>query len=184
MGVNKALLDVGGATMVGRTADLLRPLADDLFIVADDAAAYAALGLRVVPDLVPGRGSLGGIWTAVARAANPFVLCVACDMPFIAPPLLFALLDGPHPGEDAVIPRLPTGPEPLLAVYSRTLLPAMERAVAAGDLRIMAALERARVRFLEGEELERLDPGGRSFLNVNTPGELAEARSLTEGPRS
>lgn len=182
MGVNKALLDVGGTTMVARTADLLRPLADDLFVVANDTPLYAGLGLRVVPDLVPDRGSLGGIWTAVARAANPFVLCVACDMPFLAPALLRALLEAPGATDDAVIPRLATGPEPLLAVYGRTLLPAFERAVAAGELRIMAALGQARVRFLEGEELERLDPGRRSFVNVNTPGELAEARTRAEAP--
>lgn len=183
MGTNKALLELGGQTIVAGTAQLLRPLTDDLFIVADDARPFASLGLPVVPDLVPGSGSLGGIWTAVARASHPFVLCVACDMPFLERPLLQALLAAPQPGDDAVMPRLPSGPEPLLAVYGRGLLPAMERAVAGGDLRIMNALREAHVRFLESEELDRLDPGRRSFLNVNTPTDLAAARSRAEKDR-
>ena len=177
MGANKALLELGGRTIIERTVEILRPLAADLFVVSDDDAAYAAIGLPVVPDVIPGRGSLGGIWTAVTRATHPFVLCVACDMPYLEAALLQALFDAPGPGDDAVIPRLPSGPEPLLALYGRTLLPALERAVRAGELRIMTALREARIRFIDAADLDRLDPDRRSFINVNTPAELAEARS-------
>lgn len=176
MGTNKALLEVGGRTIVARTVELLRPLTDDLFIVADDPLPYAGLGLRVVPDLLPGRGSLVGIFTAIARAGHPFVLCVACDMPFLEPCVLRAVIDAVRPGDEAVIPLPAGGPEPLLAVYGRSLLPVVERALAAGELRVMGALGAARVRFLDAKELERLAPGSRSFVNINTPAELAAAR--------
>lgn len=180
MGRTKALLAVGGVGILERTAGLLRPLVDELFIVANEPQTYAGFGLPVVPDVLPGRAALVGLHAALAHAAHPFVLCAACDMPLLASPLLELLLGAAGPDHEAVIPRPPSGPEPLLAVYGKALLPRFERAVDAGRLRIMEALAGARVRFIETEELERADPGLRSFCNVNTPSELAAADALAE----
>jgi molybdopterin-guanine dinucleotide biosynthesis protein A len=181
MGTNKALLEVGGAAMLRRTAGLLEPLVDDLFIVANDPEPYVDLGLPVFPDLHPGNGAAGGIETALARAAHPLVLCVACDMPHIAGPLLELLLDAAGPEYDALLPRVGGYPEPLLAVYGRSALPGFERAIAAGRRRVIAGLDGLRVRFLEERELVTADPALRSFVNVNTPHELSAARTLAAG---
>lgn len=177
MGTNKALLEVGGSSMLRRTAALLRPLVDDLFVVADDASGYADLGLPVYPDLHRGCGSLGGIHAAIAQATHPLVLCAACDMPHIGTGVLELLLNAAGPDDDALLPRTGGRPEPLLAVYARGALPAIERSIVAGRLRIVDALAGLRVRFVEEDELARADPGLASFVNVNTPAELAAARA-------
>lgn len=176
MGTNKALLEVGGRGILSRTADLLRPLVDDLFLVADDAAPYAGLGLPVIPDIHPGRGASGGIHAALLHAAHPQVLCVACDMPHIGSGVLELLLASARPGDDALLPRIGDRAEPLLAVYGRSAGPGFEQAILAGRLRVMDALDGLRVRFLDESELRVADAGLRSFVNVNTPGELAAAR--------
>jgi molybdopterin-guanine dinucleotide biosynthesis protein A len=183
MGANKALLEVGGCAILRRTVALLRPLVNDLFLVADDAAPYAGLGLPVLPDVLSGRGALGGIHAALMQAARPRVLCVACDMPFIEPGIL-ALLLGSDAGEDALVPRVGGHPEPLLAVYRRSALPAIERALAAGRLRVVDGLEGLRVRYIEEGEIASVDPAGRCFVNVNTPGELAAARAAVDEGRT
>jgi len=176
MGTNKALLEVGGRGMLGRTAELLRPLVDDLFLVADDSAPYAGLGLPIIPDVHPGRGVIGGIHAALRHSAHPLLLCVACDMPHIGRGMLELLLSSARPGDDAVVPRVGGWPEPLLAVYSRSALPGFERAIAADRLRVVHALEGLSVRFIEEPALRSVDAELRSFVNVNTPGELAAAR--------
>jgi molybdopterin-guanine dinucleotide biosynthesis protein A len=181
MGTNKALLEVGGAGMLRRTVALLRPLVGELFIVADDAEPYADLGLPVVPDIFPGRGPIGGIHAALRHAAHPFVLCAACDMPHLGRGLLELLLGAARPKDDAVLPRIGGRTEPLLAVYGRGALPGFERAIATGRLRVLHALEGLRVRHLDEAELEAADPGLRSFINVNTPKELASARAVAPG---
>ena len=182
MGANKALLEVGGQGMLRRTAALLRPLVDDLFLVADDPAPYAGLGLPVRPDVLPGRGALGGIHAALTHAAHPRVLCAACDMPLISPGVLELLL-GADDADDALLPRVGGWPEPLLAVYGRGALPAIERALLAGRLRVVEALAGLRVGYLEEDRLAAADPGCRSFVNVNTPGDLEAARALAAGKR-
>jgi len=181
MGTNKALLEVGGSPMLRRTAGLLRPLVEDLFVVADDPAPYADLGLPVVPDVHPGCGAAGGIHAALSRAAHPLVLCVACDMPHLSRALLELLLAAALPEDDALLPRVRGYPEPLLAVYGRGALPGFEHAIGAGRLRVVHALEGLRVRYVEERELAAADPGLRSFVNVNTPAELASARVAAGG---
>jgi molybdopterin-guanine dinucleotide biosynthesis protein A len=178
MGTNKALLEVGGAGMLRRTAALLRPLVGELFIVADDAEPYAELGLPVVSDIFPGRGPSGGIHAALRHAAHPFVLCAACDMPYLGRGLLELLLGAARPDDDAVLARIGGRPEPLLAVYGRGALPGFERAIATGRLSVLYAIEGLRVRYIDESELETVDPGLRSFINVNTPRDLASARAL------
>jgi len=164
--------------MLGRTADLLRPLVDDLFLVADDPGPYCALGLPVIPDVHPGRGVVGGIHAALRHAAHPLVLCLACDMPHIVRGVIELLLTSARPDDDAIVPRIGGRPEPLLAVYGRTARAGFERAISTGQLRVVQALEGLRVRFVDEPELRIADPDLRSFVNVNTPGELAAARHL------
>ncbi|MHB8836580.1 MAG: molybdenum cofactor guanylyltransferase [Candidatus Methylomirabilia bacterium] len=183
MATNKALLEVGGSSMLRRTADLLRPLVDDLFLVADDAAAYAGLGLPVIPDVHPGRGAIGGIHAALRHAAHPLVLCVACDMPHLGSGVIELLLSSALPGDDALIPRIGGRAEPLLAVYGRGAAAGFEQAIGAGRLRVMDAFDGLRPRFIDEAALRAADAGLRSFINVNTPGDLAAARALVaQGP--
>ena len=181
MGTNKALLEVGGSGMLERAAALLRPLVGQLFVVADDAAAYAGLDLPIVPDRHPGCGAVGGIHAALLHAAQPLVLCVACDMPHLGRGVVELLLAAARPDDDALVPRVGGRPEPLLAVYGTSARAGFERAIASGRLRVMDALEGLNVRYLEERVLRVADPTLRSFVNVNTPKELAAAR-LAAGP--
>lgn len=181
MGRNKALLDVGGAVVLHRTVDLLRARLEDVFLVADDPAPYAGAGVRVLPDVIPRAGALGGIHAACVHASTPFVLVAACDMPLLEGAVIDLLIESARPGVDAVIPRPASRPEPLLALYASSLAPALAQAIAGGRLRVMDALGPVRVAFLEEDELRRADPGGRSFVNVNTPEDLAAARALAAG---
>jgi molybdopterin-guanine dinucleotide biosynthesis protein A len=174
MGRDKAWLDLGdGRPIVQRVIDVLREVADEVFLVANDER-FATLGLRVVPDRFPEGGALGGIATGVGAATHDRVLVAACDMPFLRPEV-FRLLVERSEGWDVVMPKVGDDFEALHALYSKACLPAMERALAAGKLRIISFLDDVRVLTLAEDELRRVDPELRSFTNVNTPEELQAA---------
>jgi molybdopterin-guanine dinucleotide biosynthesis protein A len=145
------------------------------------------LGLRTVPDAVPGAGSLGGIYSAVAGASTEHCLVVACDMPFLAVPLLRALA-AERRDYDVLAPFITVGEnrqgkadgvyETLHAIYGRGVLPAIEEQLAAGRFRIVGFFPQVRVRALPEEAVRHHDPELRSFFNVNTPERLIEARRL------
>ena len=187
MGTDKALLRLmpDGPTLIELVVAAVRAVADEVFIVANDDR-LASLGLRTVPDAFPGAGSLGGIYSAVAGARTPYCLVVACDMPFLSPPLLRALADTPR-DYDVLAPYLEVGTnrqggakgvyETLHAIYGRAALPAMRAQLASEQYRIVGFFPQVRVRAVAEEQVRALDPQLRSFFNVNTPERLTEARA-------
>jgi len=181
-GVAKPFLKVGGRTIAERQLELLRRAAlVRVFVVANDPAPWAALGVDVVPDLVGGAGPLGGIHAALTAADGcDAVVCLAGDLPFVRVDLLATLRDR-APWADAVAPRSARGIEPLCARYARALQPAVDAAVRAGQLAVHEMLEQRAVDWIAEGELAALDPDGRSFFNVNTPDDLARADAMAAG---
>lgn len=176
----KGLATIGGERILDRLARVLTTAlgAPPLLVANAPEAATWRPDLRTVPDLRPGCGSLGGIYTAVVEAPAP-VVCVAWDMPFVSEPLIRALaarLDG----FDAVLPESGgrRGIEPLCAAYG----PACEAAIAAnleaGDLRAAGFHDRVRVGILPLAEVRMLAAPELLFFNVNTADDLARAEAL------
>lgn len=175
MGQDKAWIELDGEPLIKRVADVLGQVADEVIVVANEPR-YASLGLRVVKDRYPDGGALGGIATGVGAAAHDTVLVAACDMPFLSADVWRVLLG--HAGEaDVVIPRVGGEYETLHALYTKACLPHMARALAENRLRVIAFFDEVRVLAIEEPELRAADPDLRSFTNVNTPEELAEALS-------
>lgn len=173
MGQDKAWIELDGDPLIKRVAAVLAQVADEVIVVANEPR-YASLGLRVVKDRYPNGGALGGIATGVGAAAHDTVLVAACDMPFLSPTVWRLLLG--HAGEaDVVVPRIGGEYETLHALYTKACLPHMARALAEDRLRVIAFFDQVRVLPIDEPELRAVDPGLRSFTNVNTPEELASA---------
>ena len=183
---NKALERIGGKALIERVIDSLVPLTTEVLAVVARPEQATALrlppSLRVVSDRYPGGGSLGGIFTGLEASAEPWSLVVACDMPFLNRELLRHLI-GESSNVDAVIPRLGGQPEPLHALYSKACLAPMERMLRAGQLKIAPLFEAVRVRYVDEETIDRIDPRHLSFFNINTQAALEEAvRHLRQEP--
>ena len=136
--------------------------------------------LRVVSDVYPGKGSLGGIYTGLAASGSFHNLVVACDMPFLNRDLLRYLIQV-SADYDVVIPRLGNWVEPLHAVYSKGCLAPIENLFKQGELQIFKFFPQVKVRYVEAEEIDRFDPEHLSFFNVNTEANLKKARELLRG---
>ncbi len=180
MGQDKALLPFLGKPLIQRLIGRLSPLADELLVTTNRPEAYRFLGLPLFQDVIPGRGALGGLYTALHAARQPLVAVVACDMPFASPLLLAAERDLLlASSSDAVIPRTEGGTEPFHAVYrGDACLPLIQAAIAADRWRVDAWYAQAKVRLMPPDEVRPYDPQGIAFSNVNTPEELAQAEEL------
>ena len=177
MGEDKALKFFLGRPLIQRVIDRMKPIADELIVTTNRPAEYEFLGLRLVPDLKPGRGALGGLYTAIASATSPLVAVVACDMPF-ASPMLFegALRLMVEEEADIVIAKKDENYEPLHALYRReTCLPAIESAIDADQWKVISWFPQVKVRTLTPDEVKSFDPSGLCFWNLNTPEEFIEA---------
>ena len=189
MGEDKALKPFLGRPLIQRVIERLTPIADEMIVTTNRPADYEFLNtstgsvrrLRLVADLKPGRGALGGLYTAIASAACPFVAVVACDMPFASP----MLIEGARrlmveEEADVVIAKTEAGYEPFHALYRReACLPAIESAMDADQWKVIAWFPKVKTRTLSLVEMKSLDPSGLCFWNLNTPEEFLEAERRT-----
>ena len=192
MGEDKALKPFLGRPLIQRVVDRLTPIADELIVTTNRPADYEFLNtstgsvrrLRLVPDLKPGRGALGGLYTAIASATSPLVAVVACDMPFASPMLFEGALKLMVDEEaDVVIAKTDEGYEPLHALYRReTCLPAIESAISADQWKVISWFPQVKVRTLTTNEVNSFDPSGVCFWNLNTPEEFVEAEKQARLP--
>lgn len=176
----KGLLTVGGRRILDRVAESLHAVTGTRPILvanAPDALTWRP-DLRTIPDVRPGFGSLGGIYTAVTAGEEP-VLCVAWDMPFVPEALLRALVAGAR-GYDAFLPESSgrRGLEPLCAVYGPACAPAISKRLDNDDLKAISFHADVRVGILSLADVRKFGDPDEVFFNVNTPDDLARAEEL------
>jgi molybdopterin-guanine dinucleotide biosynthesis protein A len=179
-GVAKGLIEIDGVRMIERVARALRPVTERIVVVSSiEGAGEWLAGADVVTDEQPGSGPMGGIASAL-RATGGDVLVVAWDMTFVRSGLLGPLVTAGI-GNDAVVWRLPSGIEPLIALYRQSALPTIDAALARGERRARDIVSLLRVL-----TLTELPPGCsvESFFSVNTPDDLARAQLLAAGEGS
>lgn len=177
MGRDKALIELGGQTLLQRTAAILYQITDDVLVVGPKERAAHLPGVPVVQDVREGAGPLGGIVTALQVSLRPYCLVVACDMPLLNADFLRYLI-GLAPRFDVVVPRADGFTHQTHAVYSKSCLPYLQRHLVAGDFRLDHVFSEVCVRYVDADEIERFDPEHRSLMNINTPEDLVEVERL------
>jgi molybdopterin-guanine dinucleotide biosynthesis protein A len=170
---DKPLLEVGGSPILSRIIAALRPDTSAIAISANgDPARFARYGLAVLPDgAFAGEGPLAGVlagldWAAATGAAS--LLTIPGDTPFVPAGLAAAL--APPPACAGSHGRA----HHLVALWPIACHDALRAVLSAPGSRAVA-------RFTDSIGMRRVDfPAGKwdPFLNVNTPDDLAIARSL------
>ena len=181
MGRDKALLRVHGRPLVSCVHEAIGRVTDDLLLVGATPGRSVGCTGRPVTDTGPGKGPLVGIRTALSAARYDQCLVVGCDMPFLNGELL-RYMQRLATGWDAVVPRSQDGLEPLHAIYSRSCLARIVDMLENENLCPLDLFPVVRTRYVERNEVAAFQDGELSFLNVNTPADLALARRLAGRP--
>jgi molybdopterin-guanine dinucleotide biosynthesis protein A len=181
-GGDKPMRTIGGRTILERVIARLSPQCSGLILNANgDPARFAAFGLQVVADDVPGfPGPLAGIlaaldWTAANRPGIEWVLSAAGDCPFL-PRDLVARLHEARERESAQLAVAASGDQthPVIGLWRVALRDELRHALVVEDLR---KIDRWTARYPLATvtwPAEPLDP----FFNANTVEDIAEAERL------
>jgi molybdopterin-guanine dinucleotide biosynthesis protein A len=170
-GQDKSALLVRGRPMLDHQIAALAPLTSDLMVVGDVAPDGTAV--RVVHDIVPGCGPLGGLHAALTAARGDALFLVACDMPYLSSPFI-AYLFSLAGGADIVVPQSERGYHPLCAVYTLACLAPASARLAERRLRMRDLLDGLRTRVVPVDEIRQFGDPDRLLANVNTPADYAE----------
>ena len=182
MGRDKASLVLGEQTLMQRVAEIMQVVFPQ--VVVSVRTPRADIALPQVCDVFSDLGPLAGLCAGLDYASQdgvPWIFAVATDMPFLRPALIEQLANY-RSGVDAVVPLVDGHPQPLAAFYSIDALPAV-RALATGEGKrsLRAALERLQVAYVHAADLIAADPGLGSFVDLDTPEDLAKAIDQKEG---
>ena len=179
MGEDKRYLVVGEQTLLERGLAVLHSIFQEVLVVIAQDSPPLDVGARVVRDLVPECGSLGGLYTGLVQATTPFIFVVACDMPFLDPAVITQFTSR-RAAADIVMAKLAARLHPMHALYGKRCLPVVEEMIRTRQLMIQEIVLQSSllVRYVTEADLVAIDPTGRSFQNVNTPADLEVARSL------
>lgn len=173
MGRNKALLQLGGETLVERAMGVLRDVCADVVIVGGgpEMERFA----RVIPDAAAERGPLGGIVAALEHTSFQWNAILAIDMPFVPASVLIGLLSWAD-GSDAVAvtPEVGGRLQPLCAVYSRLCATTFRHELEAGRWSVQDALKT--VGNVDSEPFTE----EAWFQNLNTPEDFLAAQRSSD----
>ena len=169
------MLPLGGKPLAVHMHSLLADLFSKVILIGHSRPELEKMGLTSVPDLISGKGVLGGIYTALHVCKTPYVFVVAADMPFLTPSLISGILAYRHKA-DAVIPSGPKGMEPLCAVYSKACIGTIKESIERNTLKVIEALDGLKVLSPEiGQKDSEPDP----FININCPEDLEKLKSCS-----
>jgi len=181
LGHDKVLEKIGDKSLIERVVYHLDPFSKNIIIVTAQERTFASLStnpkIKTVSDILPGQGSLGGIYTGLAKSSSFYNLVVAADMPFLNESLLRYMIEKAD-GYDFVLPRVNGLFEPLHAVYSKNCIAPIKSILKQGKKVIIELFNYVKVRYIETEEVDRFDPKHLSFFNINTREELELAREI------
>jgi len=181
-GGDKPLTRIGGATILSRVLDRLKPQCTRVVLNANgDPARFADTGLPVIPDDVPDfAGPLAGIlagldWAAAHMPEVAYVASVPGDCPFLPRDLVARLHQArAASGQPLACARSGQWRHPVVGVWPVALRADLRHALTQEDLRKIELWTARHGIALADWPAEPVDP----FFNVNTPEDAAAAERL------
>lgn len=175
MGVDKALLELNGRSLLERALETLSKVVGGVWILGS-REKFGGFG-NVLEDEFPSHGPLGGIHAALRASHEDLNLILAVDMPFVEVRFLEYLGEQARGTTAAVtVPRAGGGWQPLCAIYQREFAEVAEPALRAGKNKIDPLFNQVPLRVVEEAELRQHDFAVEMFRNLNTPEDLSAAR--------
>jgi len=180
-GQEKYFFTYRGKTFIERLLHSLSAVTDEIIVVArnsDQCSRFITFqNVTCVSDIRQGLGPIGGLHAGSLAARGDLVFVSACDMPFIDPGVVSYLFDAVG-SYDAAIPRWNEQMvEPLHAVYRRKAL--LAYLVSHTSLSLRTMIQTLHTRYIPVNDLQVIDPGLRTFTNINYLEELEHINHLS-----
>ncbi len=170
----KALMAFNGKPLITYVIKSLEKVVDDIIISVRDKAQEEVLikvlpGYTYVSDAYENTGPLSGILSSLTVCRDEFCFMAACDMPFINENVVELLFKKSEDHDAAILRREDGRLEPLHAVYKcKPMVFETKRAIKNGKTKILAPFHRMNVNYVEIEDIRKIDPDLKTFININT----------------
>ncbi len=169
MGTDKGLVNFKGIPMILHILKILNKLNLKTSIISNNQE-YLKFGKPLFQDLIPDKGPLGGLFTALDYAQSPLVLLLACDMPSINEEGIKSLMELSEPGKVTVATDSKQI-SPLFACYPVSLKDEVKETILADELKMQDFVLKQSYKLLDLSALSNTSV----LMNLNTQEELKAA---------
>jgi len=159
MGEDKGLKLLHGKPMIRYVIEALTPCFPHIKISTSNSE-YSVFGYEWVSDIIPEKGPMGGIYTALKNSSGDDVFIISCDMPYISETSVNSLLQ--QKNGLATVAVCNGRIQPLFGIYGKSLIPLLEEKIEQNQLGMGAFLQEINATFVDINNED-------GFLNINTP---------------
>jgi len=172
MGTDKGLVDLNGNPMITYSINVLKNVVSKVIIIANQPG-YKQFNLDVYPDLIPNKGPVGGIYTALSCSKTEQNIIVSCDTPFITKKLLNnLLLESKH--YEVTIVKFKNKIHPLIGVYNQSVKSIFEENIHKNKLKLGLVNQQNKLKVVSYNDC---DFDEKTFFNINTQTDLKQHKS-------
>lgn len=176
---DKALLKIEGITFIERAVKLIGAFTDSIMIIGRNEKIKWGKN-HYFMDIFSSHGVMGGIHTALSYSTRDFVICLPIDMPLLAKEIIYLLIEKKG-GKNKMRVFSKNGKiEPLPGLYSKSILPDLERILSKKKDDSMQRWIKTNNRnvfgIIEFEALPKKLQREEYFMNINYPKDLKMAR--------
>src|SRR3989337_1767579 len=178
MGMDKRRVMFSGMNLLELSIKRLRAVTEEVLVVMGEEENLDIEDARFVLDVEKNRGPMVGLFSGLYEMKNLYGLVTPLDTPLLTSEFLNYLKENAI-GYDVTVPRWERRIEPLIAVYSKNLLPIMKEWIKKNSASYLFVQEtNLRVRFIEEEEISKFGNPETLFLNINTEEDLKTAKRI------
>lgn len=175
LGRNKALVEVKGQTIIEKVVSAVPAKKENIKIVTSSFQTFRFLKLKMISDIYPGLGPIGGVHAGLVDSTFDLNFFLACDLPLISTKVIQLVLDS-YSGQDVFGLRTKKGLEPLCTLYSKNCISAIDNQMKIKDYSLHNLLETMPSEFIEMENSNLL-------FNMNTKQDLEDLKDLKDFSR-
>ena len=169
MGADKGLMKIHNRAIISYLLDELKPLGMEFFIVANNPS-YQAFGWPVYKDIVPDKGPVGGIYTALSIAKDE-VLVLSVDSPFVSIKTIQTIIEQKVKDRINVV-FSDEKMYPLLAIYPFSVIEKLGFKLVKNELKLMQFIEETGFHKI----VVTLDEAEK--INLNSPSDVEQTKRL------
>jgi molybdopterin-guanine dinucleotide biosynthesis protein A len=165
-GSDKSLYMLDNKPMISHTYDVVKKIFDEIYIIAPNGEKFSFLEAKIIPDIIPGLGPIGGIYTAVESLDAERTFIFPCDMPYLNRGFIEYMTEIPGI-YDIIVPLINGMYQPLHAIYSKRCISNIKKNIEHEDYRMSGFYEGLNIRTVNEEEIGCYDDPFRMFKNIN-----------------
>lgn len=181
MGFDKSEIMIDDKLLIEHIAETLEEVFEEVIFITDDVRKYEHLKYPVYEDILPEKGPMGGIFTALNYAFSEFVFVTACDMPIVHSDFIRHMMKLIEKPEEGAASWKNGYIETLYAFYSKSMIERIELLLSREQFKLLDLIQSSKMHLIEEEEVLELCGDVDVFINLNKKNDLALLKEIFGG---